>query len=308
MKHVSVLGSSNIDLTYQVTRIPDVGSTVEASDFARGTGGKGANQAYAVAYWGVPVSFIGAVGDDENGATLVAQLRDFGIDVTNLITVGGAPSGTAVVYVDPQGDNCIVVHPGANHRVPTDICDTVRFTEGDLLLSQLEVNLDAVIAGFDAARRRGATTVLNPSPLKPIPETLLQGTSILVANVQEAEELSGLRITGVSSARSCAIALRKRGPEKVAITLGGAGAIFLNGAECSYVEGVKLETVDTQGAGDAFLGAFVARLALGDPEAEALAFGNLVAAYSVTMRGSTQRSLPERNDPFLSKEQRILTV
>jgi ribokinase len=213
-----------------------------------------------------------------------------------------------VVYVDPRGDNCIVVHPGANHRVPTDIYDSVQFRQGELLLSQLEVNLDAVGAAFDSARRRGVTTVLNPSPLKEIPDTLLRDTSMLVANVQEAQELGGVTITDVSTARSCAAALRQRGPDKVAITLGKEGAILCDGAECCYVRGIEVESVDTQGAGDAFLGAFVARLAHGESDDEALAFGNRVAAYSVTRRGTTQRSLPDRNDPFLSARQEILTV
>lgn len=299
MARVWVLGSSNVDVTYRVETIPRPGDTVAASECTVGTGGKGANQALAIAYWGGEVHFIGAVGDDRNGELLLAALKKGGVDATHVEVIEGRASGTAVVLVGADGENSIVVHPGANQRVSPEAVRKIEFRPSDVVVAQLEVNLDAVQTLFRVARRWGATTILNPSPVRALGRKILAETSILIANQHEASALGGIEVRDSESAKECALAICRAGPRGVIVTLRDQGALLYGPRECFRVRGLKVKTVDTQGAGDAFLGSFVSRLAAGHSRADALDFANRVAAYSVTQRGSTQKSMPARDASFL---------
>jgi len=299
LARVWVLGSSNVDVTYRVKAIPRPGNTAEASECSLGTGGKGANQALAIAYWGCEVAFIGAVGSDPYGKLLLAALKQGSVDTTHVQVVEGETSGTAVILVGADGENSIVVHPGANHAVSLKVVRKIVFQPSDIAVAQLEVNIDAVETFFRVARRVGAATVLNPSPLRPLGERLLANTMILIANQHEAGELGGMEVRDRESARKCASVIGKRGPSEVVITLRDQGAILCGLRESLGVRGIKVKPVDTQGAGDAFLGSFVARIAAGRSLSDALRFANRVAAYSVTRKGSTQKSMPHRNAAFL---------
>jgi ribokinase len=310
MKNTWVLGSSNMDLICHVDEMPVSGNTIQSGDLIQSTGGKGANQAYCISYWGIPVSFLGAVGDDTNGKTLVEKLRNSGVDVDSVRFIENCSSGTAIVMVNSRGENCIVVSPGANCRVPRGIFDEVTAKAGDFLIAQLEVNIDAVEQSFISASKRGVTTVLNPSPMKPLQaiklrDSILRHTSVLVANSHEAAELGNERVFDLPSAEKCAKRLMKLGPKVVVITLGKTGSFLMSTGGSHFIEAIDVDVVDTQGAGDAFLGAFIARMVKEDDLSDCLDFANIVSSYSVGIHGSTQVSLPPKNDPYLAKWRQV---
>lgn len=287
---VWILGSANIDTTYRVKALPAKGDTLTAVSCVTATGGKGANQAYAAAHCGAQVAFIGAVGRDDMGAQLMEALRRANIS-TKHVTQTEAHSGNAVIFVDDCGANCIVVYPGANREIPTDL--KISFQPGDVLAAQLEINLNAVEAYFQRAKESGAITVLNPSPYTDIPAKILKHTDILIANENEAGALGGIEVTDAASARGCAANIALLGPSSVVITLGESGAYLRTPTEGISVSGYRVAVADTQGAGDAFLGAFVSKVVQGCGYAEALRFANAVGALAVTVHGSTQVSMPE---------------
>ena len=297
-----ILGSANIDTTYRVKTLPGKGETLTALSCVTATGGKGANQAYAAAHFGACVSFVGAVGRDDMGAQLTEALRRKGI-ATDYLTQKDTPSGNAVIFVDDRGANCIVVYPGANQKIPTDLA--IDFKPGDLLAAQLEINLDAVEAYFKRAKRAGVVTALNPSPYTKIPEEILAHTDIIVANETEAGALGGLPVADGNSASVCAERVLQLGPRAVVITLGGSGAYLKTADEETMAGGYRVHVADTQGAGDAFLGAFVSQVAQGHGYGEALRFANAVGALAVTVHGSTQVSMPalEQINELLGREQ-----
>jgi len=287
------LGSSNVDITYRVKEIPLVGYTIQAKSYVIATGGKGANQAIAASKYGANVNFIGAVGDDSNGKILLKVLKTNGINVENVTIVKNVHSGNAVILVDDGGSNCIIVYPGANHNVPVDIYPD--FMEGDMLVAQLEVNMSAVEYYFKLAKKakKKIYTILNPSPFISLSQELLKKTDIIVVNEVEAYELGGVVVRGPETAKVCYKKIIKLVPTIVIITLGKMGVVVATNENAFHVPGYDVDVVDTQGAGDAFLGTFVAKLAQGATIEDATLFANMVAALSGTKMGSTQVSLPE---------------
>ncbi len=286
---VWILGSANIDTTYRVKILPGRGETLTATTCVTATGGKGANQACAAAHCGAHVSFIGAVGRDDMGEALLDALRRRDIG-TDCVTRADMNSGNAVIYVDDHGANCIVVYPGANRAIPTDM--PADFAPGDILAAQLEINMDAVEAYFARAKACGATTVLNPSPYTDIPAAVLSHTDLIIANETEAGALGGGEVSDAASAKACAGRILALGPKAVVVTLGEHGAILCTAEGAVAADGYRVTVADTQGAGDAFLGAFAARLAAGSGFEAALRFANAVGALAVTVHGSTQVSMP----------------
>ena len=299
-KNVWVLGSSNIDFTYRVKDLPLAGQTIQAESQVMATGGKGANQAIAAAHWGANVHFIGAVGDDANGKTLLEALTTRKVNIDHVYEICGVPSGNAVILVDDNGENSIIVYPGANQCVPVRACDQIHFREGDVLVSQLEVNLDAIECCFQRAKEQGGITVLNPSPYKPLLKRLLETTDIIVANTSEAFELGGVSVNDPQSARQCGQKILEAGPGTAIITMGEAGVVLVNYEKTIHFPGHKVHVVDGQGSGDAFLGTLLASLSQREIFEQAIAFANRVAAFSVTKRGSTQVSLPDQKEILVS--------
>ena len=293
-KGIWVLGSSNIDVTYRVKEIPLKGYTIQAKSCITATGGKGANQAVAAAHWGIDVGFIGAVGDDPNGKVLLEALKSRGVNVSHVDSIKSVPSGNAVIFVDDQGSNCITVYPGANQHVPVVMFPD--FKEGDILTAQLEVNLDAVEYYFKLAKQKKVYTVLNPSPYIPLSRELLKNTDVIVVNETEAYELGGVFVDGPETAKVCADKIMRQGPDVVIVTLGKMGVIILTTENVFHIPEYCVDVVDTQGAGDAFLGTFAAKLAQGDSLEDSALFANMIASLSVTKMGSTQVSMPDLKD------------
>ena len=287
MSTVYVLGSLNMDTTYYVSRIPQAGVTLASSHCESAPGGKGLNQAAAISWTGAETALIGAVGRDANGEAMEKVLAGYPIDCTWLMKAD-APTGSAVILVDEQGRNTIVVNGGANRQVPVR---EIGFQAGSYLVAQLETNLDAVAAYFVQARACGAHTVLNLSPSQPVPAELLKNVELLIVNEHEAGALTGREIRSPQDAADCGPELRAMGIHQALITLGENGVVVLDREKRIHILGEKVTARDTQGAGDAFLGVVVGGLAAGQSLEEAARRANHIAARCVQVEGSTLISL-----------------
>ncbi|MFI1730059.1 ribokinase [Streptomyces acidicola] len=284
-----VVGSANADLVVGVERRPGAGETVLGSDLALHPGGKGANQAVAAARLGARTALLARVGDDAHGRLLLDSQREAGVDTVGVL-VGGAPTGVALITVDPSGDNSIVVSPGANGRLaPEDIRSALSLLHASSVVSaQLEIPLETVV---EVARNLpdGTRFVLNPSPPRPLPDELLAACDPLIVNEHEARVIAGDDLGG--SPEDWARALLALGPRSVVVTLGAEGALVASAEGSVRVPSVKVEAVDTTGAGDAFTAALAWKLGTGAELAEAAAYAARVGAAAVTKAGA-QESFP----------------
>ena len=296
---VAVVGSANLDLVVEVETIPVAGETVLGGDLRRILGGKGANQAVAAARLGRRVAMVGRVGDDDAGTMLRAAMDSAGIDTTCLLTTEGTPSGTALIAVGADGDNAIVVSPGANSRLsPADVESAAgALAAAAVVLLQLEVPLEAVVA---AVRRARGTVVLNPAPAPAtmLPPDLLDSVDVIVPNQTELATLAGH--AGLSPIGDVdpetAVALARGLPVAAAVvTLGAAGAMVVTPADATHVPAPAVVPVDTTAAGDAFCGALADALVGGAGLVEATEWAVKVGA-AATLRPGAQPSLPTRSE------------
>ncbi|MFI1971848.1 ribokinase [Streptomyces cinnamoneus] len=290
---VLVIGSANADLTVRVDRRPGPGETVLGTDLVENAGGKGANQAAAAARLGARTALLAKVGDDAFGEMVLDGQREAGTELRHVLVERGARTGTAMIVVGPDGDNAIVVSPGANSRLlPGDVTDARAAVAASAVVSlQLEIPPETVRAAVAVAGETGTRVVLNPSPVPEVLDpALLEAADPLVVNEHEARGLSGL---DAGTAADWARALRARGARSVVVTLGAQGALALDDAagDPVAVPGVAVTAVDTTGAGDAFTGALATRLAAGADLADAARFAVRVGAVSVTRAGA-QPSYP----------------
>ncbi len=295
MYEVVVVGSANLDLVVEVESIPVSGETVLGGDLRRIPGGKGANQAVAAARLGRRVAMIGRVGDDDAGTMLRAGLDAAGVDTAGLLTTEGVPSGTALIAVGADGDNSIVVSPGANGRLSAADVDisAEALESAAVVLLQLEVPMEAVTA---AARRARGTAVLNPAPAPsaPLPVELLDAVDVVVPNQTELATLAsqaGLSAIGDMDADAAVSLARGLPVAAVAVTLGAAGAMVVTPAGTTHVPAPMVAPVDTTAAGDAFCGALADALAGGADLVGAAEWAVRVGA-AATLRRGAQPSLP----------------
>jgi ribokinase len=293
---ITVVGSLNMDLFIETTRLPSPGETVLGRNFRRAPGGKGANQAVAVARMSGACAMIGAVGDDVFGDEMLANLRSMGVETKAVARRVGAASGVAMIAVDTNGQNQIVVASGANETLsPDDITrHTALFRRSKAVVVQLETPLPAVEAALRLGREAGALTVLNPAPCQALSDDLLRCCDWIVPNEIEAAQLSDAAVSGSADAAIVSKKLRERsGGANVLVTLGAAGAWLDTESFAGIVPGFKVQAVDTVGAGDTFIGAFVTRLVEGEEARSAARFSCAAAALAVTRRGA-QAGIPFR--------------
>jgi len=288
--HVLVVGSANVDFTVALERLPERGETVTEGTLLVARGGKGANQAVAARRLGAEVRLIGCVGDDASGREVRAALAEEGVGVAGVATAAETATGTALIMVDRAGHNQIGVAPGANRALTvTQVQARAEdFAWAEVVVASCEIPLDCVTAALELARRRGATTILNPAPVPRAPLDRLHLVDYLTPNAGEA-----LRLGGVAGEEAAADALVARGAGTVIVTLGEAGALCRGRAGAHRSPGVKVEAVDTTAAGDAFNGALAVALAERKDLAAVLRFANAAAALACTKRGA-QPSLPSR--------------
>jgi ribokinase len=266
---VCVVGSANLDLVATTPRIPSPGETVLGTAYAEHAGGKGLNQAVAASRSGAHVAFVGCVGDDDAGRRMRGVLTHDGIDDSEL-SVSASPTGRALIVVDGNGENSIVVIPGANHALAL----TDRAPDAAVVLCQLEVPLEQVKRALVAGRARGATTILNPAPAAPLPGDLLAACDMVVPNEHEVQLLGGVS------------ALLAAGTRAVVVTRGGAGVDTHTAEGQEHCPPFVVDVVDTTGAGDAFCGALAARLAAGDELRAAVRWAAAAGALATTIVGA----------------------
>ena len=295
MPKILVIGSSNTDMVVRADRLPRPGETVLGGTFFMNPGGKGANQAVAAARLGGQVAFVCKTGDDLFGSEARRLFREEGIDTSHLLTDPSAPSGVALITVDRQAENCIVVAPGANANLtPDDLRRAASaFEQADIVLLQLEIPMETVEQAALTACATGKRGVLNPAPATAIPARLLAALDLITPNETEAEAITGIRIADRRTADEAARRLAATGAKQVVITLGAQGALVYEAGQSRIVEGYPVRAVDTTAAGDVFNGALVVALAEGKPLEEAARFACKAAAISVTHPGA-QGSIPTR--------------
>ncbi|WP_370323791.1 ribokinase [Euzebya sp.] len=288
---IAVVGSTMIDLIAYVDRVPAAGETVIGRRFSQGFGGKGANQAVMAARLGAQVAMVACVGDDAFGQQTLDNLVEMGVDTAHVRQVPGT-SGIAPIWVEADGSNRIVIVPGANDELTADaaVSAITALAHVDVVVGQLEVPQPATTAAFEAARRRGAVTILNPAPFAPLSTELLAATDWLVPNEVELEGLVGPVDPNDDTALEGAV--RALGP-RLLVTLGAAGAVLVGEGAVVRVPAPSVDAVDSTGAGDAFIGAFAVGMALGRGVEASIDLGVRCASDSVTRPG-TQSSFPDR--------------
>jgi ribokinase len=287
---VVVVGSLNMDLVTRAERRPRRGKTLIGESFGMFVGGKGLNQAIAAARQGAAVRMVGRVGADDFGLRLRRTLEAAGVDAQFVAEDGAAGTGVATIVLDAEGDNSIIVMPGANGRVGRE--DVERAAEAiaaaHVLMLQLEVPLEAVMHASEIARAAGVPILLNPAPAptRPLPDELLRLVDVLTPNETETQVLTGLSAANDESAARAAAELRTRGVGAVVLTLGARGALLADGERSTHVPGYRVQVVDTTAAGDAFCGTLGAQLARGRSLEVAVGYANAAGALATTVLGA----------------------
>ena len=294
---IAVVGSANTDLITFTDVFPRPGETLFGKSFDLGFGGKGANQAVASRLCGADVLMVAKVGDDLFGQATINNFASFGIDTTHVQIVAGTPTGVAPIFVEPNGQNRIIVVKGANDRLgPADVdAAAADLRRVDAIILQFEVPLETIYYTIRFARAHNIRCIVNPAPAAPANLAELAGADYFIPNETEAEQLTGLPVRSEAEAAACAAALLGRGFRRVVITLGARGSLVADAAGHTLVPPFPVTATDTTGAGDAFIGSLAVFLAEGVPEQGALARANLYAALSTTRIG-TQKSFPRRGD------------
>jgi len=292
---IAVVGSANIDLTTFADRFPKPGETIFGQKFHLGFGGKGANQAVAARLCGADVCMVARVGSDLFGPATIENFRKLGIDSTYVKQVEGLSSGVAPIFVEPNGQNRIFVVKGANDAVkPADVDDAADMLKSvDCIVLQFEIPVETVYYTIQFARKHGIRCMLNPAPAQSVDLQALEGLDYFVPNESEAEVIAGMTVKTLEDAKACAQKLVNSGIRRVIITLGVNGSLLASREGTEHVAPFAVQTVDSTGAGDAFIGSFAVFLGEGASEKEAVLRANLYAALSTTGVG-TQKSFYDR--------------
>ena len=296
-KKIVVVGSCNTDMVIKADRLPVPGETIIGGTFLMNPGGKGANQAVAAARMGGAVTFICKTGNDIFGEQAVLQYAKENINTDFVYSDPLQPSGVALITVDANGENCIVVASGANAcLVPDDINKaSTEIEESSLVLMQLEIPIETVGYVAEMAHSKGIKVILNPAPARALSDDLLKNLYMIIPNSSEAEILSGIKVSDVESAKRAADIISAKGVGIVVITLGPQGALIKDNTEYHYVEAPKAEAVDTTAAGDTFCGAVCVGLSEGKSILDSVRMAARAAAISITRMGA-QASIPYRNE------------
>ncbi|MDY6785336.1 MAG: ribokinase [Cyanobacteriota bacterium] len=306
---ILVFGSLNMDLVAQTPQLPRPGETCIGRNFLTVPGGKGANQAVAAARLGAETYMVGRVGGDRVGTELLASLRESGVETEGILIDADASSGVALIIVSDRGENQIIVVPGANERAgPPDIQRAIAlFPQTTLILLQLEVPLNAIIAIATAAKQAGLNVMLDPAPAPDrLPAELYPLIDFLVPNQIEASQLVGFAVQDRESATRAAQEFCDRGVGTAIVKLGDRGLVWATATDSGFVAPFPVQAIDTVAAGDAFAGAFAVALQRGIPLEEALHWGAAAGALSATRSGA-QASLPnlETLETFMQRGSKV---
>jgi ribokinase len=293
---IAVVGSANIDLTTFTDQFPKPGETIFGQKFDLGFGGKGANQAVAARLCGADVFMVARVGSDLFGPATIENFKKLGIDATHVKQVEGLSSGVAPIFVEPDGQNRILVVKGANDALKAaDVAAAAETLKAvDCIVLQFEIPLETVYHTITFAQKHSIRCILNPAPGQPVNMQALAGLDYFIPNESEAETITGVAVRNLEDARRCAEKLVASGIRHVIITLGANGALLAGQGISEHVPAFAVKSIDSTGAGDAFIGSFAVVLAEGVPELEAVKRANLYAGLS-TMGVGTQKSFFERS-------------
>lgn len=290
---ILVIGSSNMDLVVKTSHFPKPGETIIGGSFSMIPGGKGANQAVAAARLGGEVALVAQIGNDPFGTANLHNYQNEGIDTAYVEQDSEAPSGIALITVDKSGENTIIVASGANARMNVDNLEraSMLFEWADVVLLQLEIPMAVVTESAKMAKARGKTVILNPAPAQALPSELLENVDIITPNETEAEFLTGVSVSDVSSAALAAARFNASGIQQVIITLGENGAFLADGKTNAIIPTQSVKAVDTTAAGDTFNGALAVALGKGEAINNAMVFALKAATLSVQRLGA-QSSIP----------------
>jgi len=286
---IAVVGSAMMDLTAYAQILPEPGQTLAGQHFTTGFGGKGANQAVMAAHCGAEVHFIGKLGEDVFGGSILDNFMKVGIN-TDYVERSKTPTGVAHIWVDGKGENRIIIIPGVNHEIEIEkAVDAINSIKDlSIVVAQCEIKQEVTLNAFRAAKARVCTTILNPAPYQEISPELLELCDWIIPNETEFRELSGQLPTSDEILKSF------RPGKNSIVTLGSQGAVYISAdGQLTKVSAPKVTAVDTTGAGDAFVGAFAYSLASGSDPVSAMTLGIKVASFSVTRKGA-QSSYPDQ--------------
>lgn len=285
---ITIIGSSNTDMVINADHLPGPGETILGGSFFMNPGGKGANQAVAAARLGGNITFICKTGDDIFGKQSLLLFEKEGINTSYLLSDSKNPSGVALITVDKNGENCIVVASGANAvLLPSDLLQALEtISKSSMILMQLEIPLVTVTYIAAIAFEKKIPVVLNPAPACVIPDKLLRYISILTPNEKEAEMLSGIKINSIETVKEAAVKIKSRGVKTVIITLGSKGALVFHENVFTLIPAISVEARDTTAAGDVFNGALVVALSEGKDIIVATRFACKASSLSVTRMGA----------------------
>ncbi|MCT4585264.1 MAG: ribokinase [Peptostreptococcaceae bacterium] len=292
MKKILVLGSLNMDLVTNVEKTPKVGETVLGSDFNEIPGGKGANQAVAIGKLNGDVCMLGRIGNDDFGKSLIKNLKQNNVNVDFVKSIQSAKTGIALIMVNSNGDNSIVVIPGANFEFKENELKKDIFNDVDYLLAQLETPLKTIEKAFILAKEKNVFTILNPAPARVLSDELIKHTDLLIPNETEFESLSGYDASNEANIIKGSNVLFEKGVKAILITLGKNGSFYIDSNNFSLKQkGYIVDVVDTTAAGDSFIGGFLTSISKGEDIKTSMEFATKVSALTVTKYGA-QSSLP----------------
>ncbi|MFR6246139.1 MAG: ribokinase [Romboutsia timonensis] len=296
MKNICVIGSLNMDLVVNVDTMPKPGQTIIGSNFKEVPGGKGANQAVAMARLNGNVSMIGKVGEDGFGQTLINSLKNDKVDTTYIQTAKGA-TGVALITVDKNAQNSIVVSPGANFEVKEDDIDNniEAIKNSDIVVLQLETPLNTIKYALNKAKELNKYTILNPAPAVKLDDEIIKNVDLLTPNETELEIISGVSIETEEDIQKAAQIMIEKGVKELIVTLGSKGSLYINKEKSMFKKAYKVEAMDTTAAGDSYTGALAVALSQDKNIEDAMDFASKVGALSVLKEGA-QSSLPTLED------------
>ncbi len=296
MKKIIVVGSANTDMVVKAVKLPLPGETLLGGTFFMNAGGKGANQAVAAARMGGNITLVVKVGNDIFGKQTIDGLKKENIITDYVFVDEEAPSGTALIMVNDEGENCIVVAPGANaNLLPSDIEKVKNFSEAEIILMQLEIPIETITAVVKKAKTNDQKVIINPAPAQQLDDTLLNGLFLITPNETEASLLTGIKVEDETTASQAADVFLSKGVKNVIITLGRQGAYFQNDILKLNINAPIVHVLDTTAAGDTFNGALSVAISEKMNWEKAIKFAVKAASISVTRLGA-QSSVPYRNE------------
>jgi ribokinase len=306
MNKIFVVGSMNMDLIIKADRIPDLGETLQGTNFCMLPGGKGANQAVACSILGGTPYMIGSIGDDIFGKLIEDDLKEKGVNIDHIEKFQDMASGVACILIN-NSDNRIILDQGANKKTSYHHVESVLSTlakQSDILLTQLEIPVETVFESLVLAKELGLMTILNPAPAKELPDTIYQYVDIIIPNEIEAEMITGIDCSDEKFNQKVVSFFIDKGVREVLITRGKKGSIYGSEKRMKICPSYEVDVIDTTGAGDAYVGAIASRVAMGFSVTESLKFATASSALAVTKLGAL-KSLPtiEEVNNFLKRKQ-----